>query len=223
MSAIAKLSNTRKSYLLEAMLRYEQSLPDSPAAEYLVSQRGLDLQEIDHFHLGYVADPLRGHELYRGMLAIPYLRFTDDKNGLVVSIRFRCMEPHEHQGHGKYNTEPGDRGRLFNTVALLQPVDSIAVTEGELDAITATAAGVEAVGVPGATQWQPHFREPFLGYETVWVLADGDEPGMRFARTVAESLPNARIIPMPEGDDVNSLVVREGPQALMERIGIADS
>lgn len=213
------------------MQSYERSLQGSPAAEYLETRRGLDLQEINHLHLGYVADPLHGHEMYRGMLAIPYLRFTDDKNGLVVSIRFRCISSdcgawddskEEHVGHGKYNTESGDRGRLYNTVSLLQPVDQIAITEGEMDAITAVVCGIEAVGVPGATQWQPHFVEPFLGYETVWVLADGDDPGMRFARVVAETLPNARIIPMPEGKDVNTVFREEGSTGLLGRIGIED-
>lgn len=178
--------------------------------------------EITPYRLGYVEEPLRGHEMYRGMLAVPYIRRTDEKTNLVVSIRFRCLQDHEHHGHGKYNTEPGDRPRLFNTAALTEPIDNIAITEGELDALTATIAGVDAVGVPGATSWQPHFREPFLGYETVWILADGDEPGMRFARIVAETLPNARIITFPEGEDVNSLYVKEGDKAILERIGIDD-
>lgn len=211
------------------MQRYEQSLLRSPAAEYLETRRGLDLQEIDNYHLGYVEDALPGHEMYAGMLAIPYLRFTDDKNGLVVSIRFRCIDAacgawgdgkEDHKSHGKYNTESGDKGRLFNTVSLLQPVDQIAITEGELDAVTATACGIEAVGVPGATQWQPHFREPFLGYEIVWVLADGDDAGKKFGQKVAESLPNARVIRMPDGKDVNAFYREQGANALLERIGI---
>ena len=214
------------------MQQYEDDLSGSPAEEYLANRRGLNLQEISHLHLGYVGEPLLGHEMYRGMLAIPYIRSTDDKKGVVVSIRYRCIEEkcgawqdeekENHNGHGKYNTESGDRPRLYNTVALLQPVDNVAITEGELDTVTAQLCGIESVGVPGATSWQPHFREPFLGYETVWVLADGDDAGMRFARVVAESLPNARIVPMPEGDDVNSLYVRDGVNALRERIGIDD-
>src|SRR5690606_36650700 len=197
---------------------YERSMPGSPAEEYLVNER--KLTDIEEFHMGYVAEPLCGHEMYRGMLAIPYLRFTDDKSGLVVSMRFRCLDNHEHQGHGKYNTEPGDRPRMFNSVALTQPVDIVAVTEGEIDAITASVCGIDAVGIPGATQWQPHFTEPFLGFDTVLILADGDDAGMRFARIVAEALPNSRIIPMPEGHDVNSVYVEHGADALRERIGI---
>lgn len=116
-------------------------------------------------------------------------------------------------------TVAGDRPRLFNTRALLRPSAEVAITEGELDAITAQAlCGINTVGVPGAQAWQPHFREPFLGYREVFILADGDEAGMLFANTVAKTLPNAKVIPSPPGEDVNSLVVKYGREALIERI-----
>ena len=50
------------------------------------------------------------------------------------------------------------------------------------------------------------------------MLSDGDEAGMAFAHKVAGSLPNAKIIPSPEGQDVNSFVMDKGPSALMERL-----
>jgi DNA primase len=103
-------------------------------------------------------------------------------------------------------------------MALLKDTANIAITEGELDAITATICGVDAVGVPGAQAWQPWFREPFLGYRNVFVLADGDDAGMAFATKVASSLPNGKVIPMPNGEDVNSLVALKGKDALLERM-----
>ncbi|WP_280350404.1 toprim domain-containing protein [Nocardia abscessus] len=176
--------------------------------------------EIDRFRLGYVEDPLLGHEMYKGHLAIPYLRWSQEYGWSVVAIRFRCIEDHDCKKlkHGKYLTEAGDRPRLYNTLALLRPSPIIAITEGEIDAITAQVCGVPAVGVPGATSWQPHFREPFLGYRTVYILTDGDDPGMQFGNVVAKSLPNAKILPSPPGEDVNSIVRAEGPKALRERI-----
>lgn len=159
-----------------------------------------------------------GHDMYRGMLAIPYIRRATDSQWSVVSIRFRCIQDHEHHGHGKYNTTPGDKPRMYNTVALTQEDDRIAITEGELDAITATACGIPAVGLPGASVWQDYFRDPFLGYETVSILADGDDPGMRFAQNIAKQLPNAIIVPMPAGQDVNSIFLNEGKKALLERV-----
>lgn len=216
-----RLSESQRSWLKEAVLRYRASLPGSPGEEYLAT-RGLTYEsvspEVDRFLLGYVADPLPGHDQFQGMLAIPYLRWAPGHGWTVVSIRFRCIEDHEHKGHGKYLTQAGDRPRLFNTLALLPPSPSVVITEGEIDAITAQACGVPAVGVPGAQAWRPHFREPFLGYRGVFVLADGDDPGMKFATAVAETLPNAKVVQCPPGEDVNSLVINRGKQELMRRL-----
>lgn len=153
------------------------------------------------------------------MLALPYIRTAADSEWSVVSMRFRCLENHEHQGHGKYNTVAGDKPRLYNTRALLKPKAKMLVTEGEIDALTATVFGYDAVAVPGASSWQHHFREPLLGYETVFVLADGDNPGMDFAKKVVSSLPNGRIIPSPPGEDVNSwITTKDGFEQFKERI-----
>lgn len=167
------------------------------------------------FRLGYVAEPSKGHEMFRGFLAIPYLRWSMEFGWSVVSIRFRRLDSLDRP---KYMTVAGDRPRLYNTTALLKNTPAIAITEGEIDAISAEACGIDTVGVPGAEAWKPHFREPFLGYREVFVLADGDEAGMRFANTVAEKLPNAKVIPMPTGQDVNSVLVSQGADALRERL-----
>lgn len=208
-----KLSSTQKEFLAEASQRYSLSLPGSPADEHLAS-RGLSRKYQDLFSLGYVEDPLPGHEMYRGMLAIPYLR----PGGLVASIRFRCIEDHEHQFHGKYNTVPGDRPRMYNTQDLVTSQDVIAICEGEIDTITAHLCGIPAVGIPGVQLWKKHFREPFLGYESVFIFADGDEPGRNFAASLKKDLPNGKVIPMPPGEDVNSFVLKHKAAGLKERI-----
>jgi 5S rRNA maturation endonuclease (ribonuclease M5) len=181
----------------------------------------------ERFKLGYVTDPLPGHEMFRGMIAIPYLR----PGGLVASIRFRCIREEckamgegdfsskeNHEFHGKYNTVAGDRPRMYNTEDLVTSQDIIAICEGEMDTITAHLCGIPSVGIPGVQLWKKHFREPFLGYEAVFILADGDEPGRNFAAALKKDLPNGRIIPMPSGEDVNSLALANGKEALLERI-----
>lgn len=217
---MARQSDARKKFLVEATSRYHESLPGSPAAEYLES-RGLMgesvRKDVDRFRLGFVGDPLPGHEMYRGMLAIPYLRRSSDGSWTVVSMRFRQIgEP--KPGLGKYLTVAGDRPRLFNTLALIDNDDVIAITEGEIDAISATISGIPAVGVAGVETWKDHFTEPFLGYETVFVLADGDDPGMKFAHNLAKKLPNVKIIPMGPGEDVNSEFIKDGLESLKEKI-----
>lgn len=216
------LSDTQRAFLAQATTKYKEDLPGSKAEEFLEA-RGLRnpsiAAEVDKFRLGYVADPLPGHELYQGMLAIPYIRQAPGGSWSVVSMRFRCVTPEcDHPNHGKYMSAPGDTPRLFNTLAITSSDDVIAICEGEMDAITAQVCGVPAVGIAGVESWKPHFREPFLGYETVFILADGDEPGMKLATKIAKILPNAKVLPMPPGEDVNSIVLKHGKKALLERV-----
>lgn len=216
---MATLSSEQKKSLAEATSRYHASLSGSPAEEYLDS-RGLAGPGVERFRLGFVDDPIVGHEIYRGRLAIPYLRRSAAGEWSVVNMKFRCIRADcGCDGHPKYLGLPGIEPRMFNAIALTEEDDEIGISEGELDAVTATAAGIPTVGVPGAESWKPHFREPFLGYAAVYIFADGDTAGMKFARTVAKELPNARIVPMPDGEDVNSVVRRDGREAIMERIG----
>ena len=220
---MSKLSDVQRKFLADATSKYKEALPGSPAAGYLES-RGLHSEElapeVARFRLGYVADPFSGHDMYRGMLAIPYMRWSPGSGWSVVSMRFRCVTPNcEHPNHGKYMSQPGDSPRLFNTLALLTNEDTIAICEGEIDAITATSLGVPAIGVAGVESWKDHFCSPFLGYETVHILADGDDAGIKFATKVAKQLPNAKILPSSPGEDVNSEFLKTGKDVLLERIG----
>jgi hypothetical protein len=228
---LQKLSESRRTFLQDATRSYMNQLQGSPAAEYLANRRLLaPSPEKDPFLFGYVGSPLPGHEMFEGWMAIPYIRQPQGRPLTVVSIRFRCVNPecvtyHEdgsrtetHNGHGKYMTSPGDTTWLYNTSALLQPTSWVAITEGELDAATAVHCGIPTVGVPGAESWTDHFSDLFLGYETVYILSDGDKPGMNFARKVAGKIGNGKVLPWPDGEDTNSMFVAHGAQAIRDRI-----
>lgn len=230
-----KLSAVQKKSLAEATSRYHGALNGSPAAERLAA-RGLT-ESAGPFRLGYVLDPLPGHEQYRGMLAIPYLR-RSSSGWSVVSLRFGCVtDGCTHDYHGKYNTQAGDPPRMYNTLALQADTDTVVICEGEMDTLSAELSGLRAVGVPGVDSWRPHWRLPFLGYETVFVLADNDIPkpglpgctrckgqckghnwGMEFAKRVAKELPNAKIISSALGEDVNSEMVRHGRDYIRQKV-----
>ena len=204
-----------KSFLEEATARYEGDLTRSTAAvEYLTRTRGLSVDNAASFRLGYVESPLPGHEVMRGMLAVPYLTRAG-----VMTLRFRRLG----DGDGpKYRSVPGDPPRIYNANSLLIPSDHIAICEGEFDAIAATLAGVPAVGMAGVSAWKDDFARCFKGYRAVYILADQDDKGqgMEFAEKVAEQIKNARISPMPAGHDVNSFVLANGPEALLDQLEI---
>lgn len=112
--------------------------------------------------------------------------------------------------------------RLFNPSALLVPGPIVAIAEGEFDAMTATQAGIPTVGIAGVGAWRDVFARCFKGYRTVFVLADNDDKGQgeQFAEKVASQIENALVVRMPNGHDVNSFTLENGPEALRERMGL---
>lgn len=202
--------------LRTAAIKYHQALSGSPAEEYLAS-RGLDMDTAVRFGLGYVSEPEIGHDMFKGRLSIPYTRESPSGVRTVRGIKFRRLG--DNSGGAKYLGTPGFKPSLYNTHDLIKNEDEICVCEGELDAVTASAYGIPAVAVPGATTWQKKWNPIFFGYETVFVLADGDQPGLDFAGVVAENLPNVKIVPMLEGEDVNSMIVKYGVDKIKEMIG----
>lgn len=201
----------------EASREYHKTLRDSPAVEYLKT-RGLSGVSAQSFRLGYVASPLPGHEQYAGMLCIPYLTRAG-----AVTLRFRRIDIDGVEGQGpKYRSLPGDPPRVFNPNAFMRHEPYIAICEGEMDAITATQAGLPAVAIPGVSSWRKWFGRCFKGYAAVFILADTDDKGqgVEFAEKVAADIENARIMPMPQGHDVNSFVRAEGAEALLARLEV---
>lgn len=134
------LSPSQRKFLEEAVSRYQESATPEVAA-YL-ADRGITPELADEYRLGVVVDPMPGHGRFKGFLAIPYL----DHKGSPLSIRFRCLEDHEHRDyyHGKYMSMEGEQPRMFNVGAIHRAGDTIHVAEGEClrgDAEVLTRAG----------------------------------------------------------------------------------
>ncbi|MFJ9234364.1 toprim domain-containing protein [Streptomyces anulatus] len=196
--------------------------------------RGLE-EVAEKFTLGHVGSALTGHEQKAGSLVIPYLRPAGGPHA-VATIRFRCIAnacvkdeagnylapaaKETHRGHGKYLTLPGDIPRLFNTQALIKTAPFIVVTEGEFDAMAWESVGVPAIAYQGTSSWRDHFIPPLLGFGTVFIIADGDKPGIEAAEKLAAQLPNAKVIVLGDGHDSNSFLHEHGAIALRERIGL---
>lgn len=201
------LSKSIKTLLETATAAYAEQLHVDLGirGEHLLN-RGLLPEQIKDFRLGYVKEPISGHEQYRGCLAIPGLGPSG-----VYSLRFRSLG-----GDGpKYLGLPGAQTRLFNTRAIVSAGDTICITEGEIDSITLTQCGFHSVGVTGADSWKKHHPRLFAGFQSVLVFGDGDAAGSKFAKTVTTSLTNATQIQLPSNSDVNSLYCKEGKDGIL--------
>jgi DNA primase len=132
---------------------------------------------------------------------------------MCVGFKFRRLD----DGKPKYGMAIGQKTHLFNVAALLEPKDTIAVCEGELDAIISTGAlGIPAVGVPGVAAWKPHYAKMLNGYGQVLIVGDNDvkedgsNPGAEFSRRVASEIINSTICVLPAGMDLNDLYLAKG-------------
>lgn len=202
-----RLSNSQRQFLLQATQRYAAKI--NLAEEYLAS-RQLSVDEASIFHLGVVDEPLPGHEPYKGRLAIPYITPSG-----VVDIRFRSM----HGEDPKYMGLVGAKTTMFNTQACFVADKYICVTEGEFDCIMMSVKTQHpTIGIPGANNWKPHYAKILDDFDVVIVLADGDSAGLEFGKKISRELGNVNIISMPDGEDVNSMMIKQGSEWLDERI-----
>lgn len=202
-----RLSNSHRQFLLRATQQYARHI--NQAEDYLLT-RHLSVEEVQPFHLGVVVDPLPGHEQFAGRLAIPYITPAG-----VVDIRFRAM----HGEEPKYMGMPGAKTTMFNTNAVFAAQKYICVTEGEFDCVVMqTKTGYPTVGIPGANNWKPHYTRILDDFDMVIILTDGDSAGAEFGKKITRELPNANVVPMPEGDDVNSAYIKLGKDWINERI-----
>lgn len=202
-----RLSLSQKQSLGKAAKAYAQNI--HLAKEYLVA-RGLSLEIAQRVGLGVVHDPHAGHDGMQGRLSIPYIT-----NSGVVDIRFRSLNGSDP----KYLGLPGAKTHMFNVRAINEAEDFIAVCEGELDAITLHyAIGIPSIGVPGASNWKTHYRRLLQDFERIYVFADGDKAGHDFARHLAREVSGVVIVNMPEGEDVNSMYLKQGKQYFLDRM-----
>lgn len=219
-----QLSVSQRGFLSRATSKYERAMTDEVLG-YL-DRRGISEETAATFRLGYVREPEPGHENMAGMLAIPYLTRAG-----VVNIKARCIHDHDCKdaGHPKYQGPPGAGTFLYNVGAFTGMHETIAVTEGELDTIALSVAGVPSVGVPGVDPWKKNKHWPFCftGYKRVMVFADNDtrhgerNPGMRLAKAICDSIEVATVITLPENEDTNTCLVKYGENFLRKKAGLA--
>jgi DNA primase len=124
-----------------------------------------------------------------------------------------------------YNEDPkylglvGSKTTMFNTQACFVADKYICVTEGEFDCIMMSVkTNHPTIGIPGANNWKPHYNKILDDFEIVIVLADGDAAGLEFGKKISRELGNVNIISMPDGEDVNSMITKQGSEWIDERI-----
>jgi DNA primase len=204
------LSAEQRRFFEQAATTYQNDLLGDTSAQAYLATRRISLADAGTFRLGVVRRPLPGHEALTGRLVIPYLTPAG-----VVNFSFRCLRKHDCKESRcpKYLPIEGMERNLFNVLDLKKDSPFICVTEGELDALALSLAGLPAVGVPGVKNWKKHFSRCLEDFEVIYAIGDSDDAGTKFNSFLARET-RARPIRMPPGEDCNSLFVKGGADAL---------
>lgn len=213
------LTSEQREVLETAVAAFQFELALSAEAQAKLAARGFTPETVRGARLGVVTadSPLLGTDWLAGWLAIPYL----DKHGSPLTVRFRCMEAHEHSGHGKYMSLKHDPARVFNVGAIHRGVASagaIHITEGELDTLILQQCGLHAIAIPGASGWRPHHAVMVAGFDRVWVWGDPDKAGQEFTSKVMKDLRHAKRVPLKNGD-ANETYLKDGRDGVLALIG----
>ena len=157
----------------------------------------------------FVLDEYGVEENWEGLFRFPY-RLAD--GGLYAM--------HVVAPSGRRWWEPGD-GRpaipfglqLLEHEPAFRKYRCLAICEGESDALAMAAApggeGLDVIALPGASTWRPEWAVHTVGYETVYVLGDGDGPGRKLNAAIRRDVLNACIVNLADGDDARKVAQRD--------------
>lgn len=210
------LSASQRELLEQATEFFASALPGSPGEDYWAS-RGIGPEVMRRFRLGYApavdsSDAPPGFERFRNRVAIPNLCAS----GHPVGVKLRDTTG---QAPNKYDAPAGQVARLFNLRALNHAGTTLALTEGEIDAITLESLGVPAVAIPGASAWKPHHWRLLEGIPRLVFFHDPDEAGEKLLGRVMKDLDVIAVTAPDGAKDCNEALVA-GLGAELRRIAL---
>jgi DNA primase len=184
---------------LQLVRQYHESLPEH-IREYLRLERGISDAVVDLALLGW--DGRR--------ITIPIF----NRDGISTFFKL-AKAPDDTSNTPKMLAPPGTHAELYGWERLQPAPPEITICEGEFDRLVLESHGFRTVTSTGGTgvfrrEWPDYFKE----IPMVYVCFDRDLAGNTGARKVAQLIPHARIVQLPEGlgesGDVTDFFVRLG-------------
>ncbi len=169
---------------------------------------------------------------FRNRLMFPIL----DRRGRVVAFGGRIMGEGQPKYLNSSETELFHKGKqLYNEAqARAGSENRLIVVEGYMDVIALAQAGITEVVAPlGTALTDTHLQQLWQIHPLPLVCLDGDQAGIRAMQRVAQmALPlinegkSLAFLPLPAGEDPDSLVRKEGAENFLKRlenpIGLSD-
>ena len=171
------------------------------AAEYAWQRFGVSAEDAARCLLGSTCD-LPGGE----RLVVPFM----DPDGVALGFQARALEPGAAiRWYGPRNPDQGSWSRVgfFPGSARF---DQVLITEGPGDALTASAAGYDAIAIRGASIASDAVVQSIVDWTSgraLVLVGDGDAAGRRFNASLAQSLRDkgsrVMVLGIPDGLDLS--------------------
>ncbi|MCQ4310231.1 DNA primase [Pseudomonas stutzeri] len=172
------------------------------------------------------AETGRSYDRFRDRVMFP----IRDSRGRIIAFGGRVLGDDKPKYLNSPETPVFHKGQelygLYEARKANRDLDEIMVVEGYMDVIALAQQGLRnAVATLGTATSDEHLKRLFRVVPSVLFCFDGDAAGRKAAwRALESALPNlqdgrrARFLFLPEGDDPDTLVRREGTDAFMARI-----
>lgn len=190
------------------------------ASDYLTKKRGIGVEIISRFKIGYANGNLSEYLLKERSFPLDIclkagvlkkredgsikdyfydrIVFPNFRRGQIVHMSGRRIDG----GEPKYLHLPGEIKYLYNEESLYEK--EVYIVEGILDCLSLIQCGYPAVAVLGASNFKPEYLQKFSSCEKAYICLDGDEAGIKGSLKIGNIIGDrARISCLPEGMDIN--------------------
>lgn len=189
-----------RGYVLAANAGYATS----ESFQYAFSRFGISAVEAQELLLGHDGGGSSKQLKWRSpayssvpRLVVPFRDF----NGVVKGLQGRALADHKVRWCGLQNDEEGTWAK-YGYFSAGTGTDTVIITEGPGDALTAVGAGYDAVAIRGAALGGvAEELAANLQGRTVVVAGDNDTAGATFNEAVQAALPGALVLELPENVD----------------------
>jgi len=209
--------------------RYQQALRQSPKAIEYLKNRGLNGEIAKIYQIGY--SPNDQYDAFRDRVVFP----IRDRRGRVVGFGGRVLDdrlpkyinssdsPIFHKSNILYG--------LYEARQANRELKKIIIVEGYMDVVSLAASGISyAVATLGTATTTQHISQLFQQTHQIIFCFDGDSAGRKAAWRALESTltvlrddVEARFLFLPDGEDPDSLVKKEGKEIFLTRLDQSQS
>ncbi|MGE6605695.1 DNA primase [Halomonas sp. NPDC076908] len=195
-----------------------------------LSERGIgEPVQVEYGLLIHREDTGRTYDRFRDRVMFP----IRDLRGRTIAFGGRVMGDEQPKYLNSPETPVFHKGRelygLYEARQAASKLEQLVIVEGYMDVVALAQYDIyNAVATLGTATTEDHLSRLFRLVSRVVFCFDGDRAGRQAAsRALETALPQmidgreARFLFLPEGDDPDSLVRREGTQAFQDRVTCA--